>query len=44
LDVGILCRVVVVLMHHERVGKENVVEYDLYRQGRKKKRCVTTMR
>ena len=29
-------------MHRERDGIRNEVQYDLYRQGRKKKRCVTT--
>ena len=42
LDVGTLSKAVVVSMHHERDGKESVVEYDRYRQGRRKKRCVTT--
>jgi hypothetical protein len=45
LDVENLSKEVVVSMSHERDGKENEVQYDLYRQGRiKKKRCVTTMR
>ena len=43
-DVGTLCRVVVVSMNHERDGKENVVSYDLFRQGRRTKRCGSTMR
>ena len=45
LDVENLSKEVVVSMSHERDGKENAVQYDLYRQGRiKKKRCVTTKR
>ena len=40
----VLSIVVVVVMRHERDGIGNVVEYDLYRQERKKKRCGSTMR
>jgi hypothetical protein len=45
LDVENISIEEVVSMSHEIDDIRNEVQYDLYRQGRiKKKRCVTTMR